>query len=942
MSDQFTMSITWLLLLMVLLNGCASHGATTTNISTRPEIVNVGAILASNSIVGKAAKVAMEAAVADVNSDPSVLRGTKMVVTTQNSDFSGFLGIIEALRFMENDTVAIIGPQNVVMAHVISHIANELQTPLLSFTVTDPTLSSLQFPYFVRTTQNDLFQMAAIADIVDYYGWKEVIAIYVDDDNGRNGIAALGDSLAEKRAKISYKAPLVLDPTRNNITDLLVKVALTESRIIVLLVYPGWGTDVFSVAKYLGMMGTGYVWIATHWLSSYIDTTIPLPMSTMENMQGVLTLRMYTPDTEPKRKFVSRWRNLTSGNQMGLNAFCLYAYDTVWLLAHALDAFFDQGGNISFSNDSRLAQMRRGELNLDALSIFDGGSLLLRNIFGVNMTGTTGTVKFTPDRDLIHPAFEIINVIGSGVRRIGYWSNQSGLSVDPPDTFYTTPPNRSSANQSLYSMIWPGDTTQKPRGWVFPNNGRHLRIAVPNRASFREFISYTQSNDMYNGYCIDVFTAALNLLPYAVPYKFFPIGDGKKNPKITDLVYSVQTGDYDAVVGDIAIITNRTRMADFTQPYIESGLVVVAPVKTTLNSSPWAFLRPFNRMMWIVTAAFFLIVGTVVWILEHRLNDEFRGPPRRQVVTILWFSFSTWFFAHRENTVSTLGRLVLIIWLFVVLIINSSYTASLTSILTVQKLSFSIKGIETLLQNKDPIGYQQGSFSEYYLTEELHIDSSRLVPLVMPEDYVRALKAGPRKEGGVAAVIDERAYMELFLSSRCDFSIVGQEFTRAGWGFAFSRDSPLAVDMSTALLKLSENGDLQRIHDKWLLKSTCTSQGANLEVDRLKLKSFSALFALCGGACLIALIIYFSMMCYHFTKQYTGKLSSSGSATSRRLQTFLTFADEKKEEVQSRSKRRSMERMSNRSVGEDEPTNSSKRNIDHSISNRNLEYGSNA
>jgi ionotropic glutamate receptor len=44
------------------------------------------------------------------------------------------------------------------------------------------------------------------------------------------------------------------------------------------------------------------------------------------------------------------------------------------------------------------------------------------------------------------------------------------------------------------------------------------------------------------------------------------------------------------------------------------------------------------------------------------------------------------------------------------------------------------------------------------------------------------LKDGPNK-GGVAAVVDERAYMELFLSSRCEFGIVGQEFTKMGWGF---------------------------------------------------------------------------------------------------------------------------------------------------------------
>ncbi|XP_009359616.2 glutamate receptor 3.6 isoform X2 [Pyrus x bretschneideri] len=933
---QLTMSIVWLQVLMIFCNGLASNGASTTNVSTRPDVVNVGAIFSFDTIIGKVAKVAIEAAVEDVNSDPSVLGGTKMIVTKQDSNYSGLLGIIEALRFMEKDTIAIIGPQNAVTAHVISHIANELQVPLVSFSVTDPTLSALQFPFFVRSTQNDLYQMAAIAEMVDYYGWREVIALYVDDDHGRNGITALVNMLAEKRCKISYKAPLVLDSNRDNITDVLVKVALTESRIIVLHAYGSWGPLVFDVAKYLGMMGTGYVWIATSWLSTLIDTASPLPSGMMDDMQGVLTLRMYTPETELKRKFVSRWSNLTSGQTskgpIGLNAYGLYAYDTVWLLAHAINAFFDQGGNLSFSNDSRLTQLRGGDLNLDAMSIFNGGNLLMKNILQVNMTGVSGPMKFTPKKDLIHPAFEIINVIGTGIRTIGYWSNFSGLSVVRPETLYTKPPNHSSSSDKLYSVIWPGQTTQKPRGWVFPNNGRHLRIGVPKRVSFREFVSYTEGNDMFTGYSIDVFTAALNLLPYAVPYKLIPFGDGHKNPSVTELVHKIQTGEYDGAIGDIAIITNRTRMADFTQPYIESGLVVVAPVKPTLNSNPWAFLRPFNPMMWGVTAAFFLIVGTAVWILEHRHNDDFRGAPKKQFVTILWFSFSTWFFAHRENTVSTLGRLVLIVWLFVVLIINSSYTASLTSILTVQQLSSSIKGIHALLSSNAPIGYQQGSFARNYLVDELNVDESRLVPLIMPDDYAKALKAGPHK-GGVAAVIDERAYIEVFLSSRCDFSVVGQEFTKTGWGFAFARDSPLAVDLSTALLKLSENGDLQRIHDKWLMRTPCASQGAKLQVDRLQLKSFWGLFVICGAACFLALAIYFCMMLHQFSKHNTEELVSTGSSRSTRVQTFLTFVDEKEEEVKSRSKRRQMERTSNRSASEDESMyNSKRRHLDQSSS----------
>jgi len=93
--------------------------------------------------------------------------------------------------------------------------------------------------------------------------------------------------------------------------------------------------------------------------------------------------------------------------------------------------------------------------------------------------------------------------------------------------------------------------------------------------------------------------------------------------------------DFDAVVGDITITTNRTKIVDFTQPYSESGLVVVAPIRK-LKASPWAFLRPFAPMMWLVTGVFFFVVGAVVWIVERRFNDDFRGPAKKQFVTILW------------------------------------------------------------------------------------------------------------------------------------------------------------------------------------------------------------------------------------------------------------------------------------------------------------------
>nr|XP_043619454.1 glutamate receptor 3.4-like [Erigeron canadensis] len=840
----------------------------TVNISSsvkRPKAVNIGALLTVNSVIGKSVRPAIIAAVDDVNSNPDILGETHLNLILHDTNCSGFLGTVEALELMEQNVVAVIGPQSSTIAHVISHVVNELHVPLLSFGATDPTLSALQYPYFVRTTQNDYYQMSAIADLIDYFEWKEIIAIFVDDDYGRNGISSLGDSLASKRAKISYKAAFTPGASVNSISELLTAVNLMESRVYVVHVNPDSGVNIFSAAKKLGMLTGDYVWIATEWLPAVLDSSERPDVSTMALLQGVLSLRQHTPNSNMKKSFETKWKNIKQKETSGFNSYALYAYDSIWLFAYALDTFLKSGESITFSSNPNLQNANGSELRLSALKTFNEGQNLLQTLLATNFTGLSGEVQFDQDKNLIHPAYDVLNIGGTGLRTIGYWSNYSGLSVNPPESLYAKPLN-SSDTKRLYSVIWPGETSVKPRGWVFPNNGKPLRIGVPYRHSYKEVVTKDVKSPLgVRGYSIDVFEAAVNLLPYAVPRKYILYGDGSRNPSYSNLVTSVAENTFDAAVGDVTIITNRTRVVDFTQPYMESGLVIVVPVKKS-KTSPWAFLKPFSLEMWLVTGGFFLLVGCVVWILEHRLNHEFRGPPSQQIITIFWFSFSTMFFSHRENTVSTLGRLVLLLWLFVVLIINSSYTASLTSILTVQQLTSGIEGIDGLIQSNDPIGVQDGSFAYNYLVQELNIAESRIRSLKDVSDYMNALKLGP-KRGGVAAIVDELPYIELFMSyTQCEFKIVGREFTKSGWGFAFQRDSPLALDLSTAILQLSENGELQRIHDKWLASSTCSSQVSEIDINSLSLSSFWGLFLICGIACLISLGVYFCRVLWQYRR----------------------------------------------------------------------------
>lgn len=96
--------------------------------------------------------------------------------------------------------------------------------------------------------------------------------------------------------------------------------------------------------------------------------------------------------------------------------------------------------------------------------------------------------------------------------------------------------------------------------------------------------------------------------------------------------------------------------------------------------------------------------------------------------------------------------------------------------------------------------------------------------------------------------------------------------------------------MSTAILTLSENGGLQRLHDKWLTRSACSSEGTKQGVDRLQLQSFWGLFILCGSVCLLALLFYLIKMIREYTRH-----SRQISPQSGRLRSFLSFVKEKED-----------------------------------------------
>ncbi|KAM1021701.1 hypothetical protein COP2_043975 [Malus domestica] len=179
----------------------------------------------------------------------------------------------------------------------------------------------------------------------------------------------------------------------------------------------------------------------------------------------------------------------------------------------------------------------------------------------------------------------------------------------------------------VFLTIWPGDSLSVPKGCEILTNGKKLRIGVPKKAGYTEFVQVTKNSRTdtteITGFSIDVFKAVLGVLPYDLPYEFIPYEnpDGTSAGSYNDLLSQVHLKNFDVVVGDTTIRASRSLYVDFTMPYTESGVVMVVPTRDT-SKKAWVFLKPLTWELWLTTLCFFIFIGFVIWVLEHRINGS--------------------------------------------------------------------------------------------------------------------------------------------------------------------------------------------------------------------------------------------------------------------------------------------------------------------------------
>lgn len=214
-----------------------------------------------------------------------------------------------------------------------------------------------------------------------------------------------------------------------------------------------------------------------------------------------------------------------------------------------------------------------------------------------------------------------------------------------------------------------------------------------------------------------------------------------KEYDLKGLLDAVETGSIDAAVAALSITAEREKQFDFTHPFHHSGLGI-AVLQTQKNSWVAVFNRFFSvdflRIV-LALALLLLIVGLLIWFFERTKNlEQFGGSTLEGVGSGFWWSAVTMTtVGYGDKSPRTIGgRLVGLVWMFMAIIIISSFTAAITSTLTVHKIRSHVRGPDDLQQVM--VGSMKDSTSAAYLAS--HQISFKDYPSVV--DALKGLVTG--------------------------------------------------------------------------------------------------------------------------------------------------------------------------------------------------------
>ncbi|KAG4075844.1 hypothetical protein HA402_003670 [Bradysia odoriphaga] len=729
-----------------------------------------------------------------------------------------------ACQLASDGVIAIFGPNTIQTSKIVGSVCNEFGIPhiLANWSPGEVRDAATQHAYTLNFFPENNLYAQALAKIIDDYEWKGFTLLY---DNNES-LERLQDVLEKHGPK--DKAITVLQlPEDEDYQPILKLIETSQENHVVIDCKPDKAVKIFQQAFGVKMMEEYQSYIITSLDSHIIDYT-----ELNFFRANITAVRLMDPLSEEVREAVTNWQQAERGRK-GYTAIYADRIKTETALFYdAVQTFL-----IAFNESNAIVPIRAQQLKCDQNYKWNQGPQLIKALKEKTHRGMTGRICFDNDGHRTDFHMEVLELSKEGFKKIAI------LEPQTMEIAYT----RTSAE--VHSQV--AQSLQNKTVIVGSITGPPFLIKkIPKEGETLE------GNNKYEGYSKDVIEALASSIPFS--YELVLVTDNKqgsydkKTKKWNGLVKLLLDRKADLAICDLTITYERRTQVDFTMPFMTLGmsndyqmfavhhsffLAGISILYAKPHKEPpglFSFMSPLSLHVWIYMATAYLCISVLLFFLAKTAADDWENPhpcntDPDELETIWNMHNCIWLTAGSimqqgcdilPKAIST--RLAAGLWWFFALIVISSYTANLAAFLTMERMEASIESAEDLAkQSKIKYGgvkdgstmafFKKSNFSTYQRMWAAMESAEPSVFVENNEEGVDRVRRGNR----MYAFLMESTLIEYHSNRNCNLTQVGGLLDSKGYGIAMPVNSPYRSLISEAVLKLQEDGTLQRLKTKW-------------------------------------------------------------------------------------------------------------------------------
>ncbi|CAD5115500.1 DgyrCDS4470 [Dimorphilus gyrociliatus] len=800
-----------------------------------PGNVTFGVIISESTDKDDAIK-AVDMAIEYINTNSKILPNTTVnYLINITNVLHSFQSLQAACWQATHGIVAFIGSLSSGTTKTISSISNGLHIPQITPTATDPELSFTDtYQYLLKMSAPDDVQSLVLGDTMAHYGWSRFGIIASSSDYGRSGVRELLKIATIRQwtvNSIHYFTPSS-DLTSIDLTQSLIKLKRSGTRIVVLNCLSTHARIILSQASELGLLNKDWAWLATDGVTvvgELFDSCLDVP----EHLVGLVGVRPLYGSGNLQEYFQTKWANYSKTTQKATE---MRLFDSILAASIGLHNLLADNNNFTIMNPVKDICQRTSEY------YWSDGNSYLNYIKQIQSEGTMNKLSFDNFNNPPEPVYEIVNLLEKGWERVGTWGKGRDegykLIMERSPQFFKK--NRKAPSDAVINL-----------NNVTLNITTILESPFVMRKTKDEMMFSKNKNQRLKGFCIDMLEKLSENLKFK--YEIQIVKDGSygtldpQTKKWNGLIGEVMSEEIDMAVAPLTINYERQQVVGFTKPYMDLGLKLLLS-KEVEKVNIYGYLEPFEKGLWAAVVGTFIICSVITCICS-RLSPYSLGyyaqldnETEHENLTLcnsLWATYGCWMQQGTETYPKCLSaRIVFGTWWFAVMVISASYTANLAAFLTVKRLDTGIQSVNDLAKQRDiEYGTVKNSAPQRFFAQQL-VDPYKTMFAIMNADgtYVDTAEAGIRKvqesygkpKNERYAFVWDSAPLEYASNIKpCNTLIIGNDFNKFGYGLALKRNSPYLTPFTLEILMLRQSGYLETLHRKWFAGPCSATQSSS-------------------------------------------------------------------------------------------------------------------